>query len=126
MHLDLCSGGMDRTELVGGEFDGRGADVLLQAMELARAGDRHNPRLLRQHPGQRDLRWRRMLLSSDLGEQVGDRLVGFERIRCKAREPASNVGATKAHVGVNLPGQEALPERAPRNEADPKLFAGWQ
>jgi len=89
MHLDRCGGGIDITEIIGGEFDCHRADVLLQALHPARAGDRHNPRLLRQQPRERDLRRRRIPLSSDLGEQIDEWLVGFEGIRRKAREPAS-------------------------------------
>ena len=38
-----------------------GAEVLLEAMQLGRAGNRHDPRLLAQQPGERDLRRRRLL-----------------------------------------------------------------
>src|SRR4051812_16431900 len=44
------------------------AEVFLQTLEFARAGDRHNPGFLREQPGERDLCRRRLLACSDAGE----------------------------------------------------------
>src|SRR6266487_3085148 len=94
MHLDRCGGGIDVTEIIGGEFDCRRADVLLQALHPARAGDRHNPRLLRQQPRERDLRRRRIPLSSNLFPYTELVLTGFHFVRGHTRDPATDLSAT--------------------------------
>ena len=60
----------DLVGLVHREFDGNGADVLLQALELPAAGNRNNPGLLREQPGQRELSRRRPLLFCHLAKQI--------------------------------------------------------
>ncbi len=63
--LDLCGGTLNLTQIVGRQFNGHGADVLFQPVQLRGAGNGHDPRLLRQQPGQRDLRRCRLLLRGD-------------------------------------------------------------
>ena len=65
----------------GCQRDGRGADIFFQPMQLGGAGDRHDPGLLRQQPGQRDLRRRRALSFGDLAKQIDQGLVGLARLR---------------------------------------------
>ena len=55
LHLDRGQGVLDPAQVVRGQLDGGGAEVLLQAMQLRRARDRHDPRLLREQPRERDL-----------------------------------------------------------------------
>ena len=50
-HGDLRGGGVDALEIIGCELDRSRGDVLLEAVELGGARDRHDPRLLRQQPG---------------------------------------------------------------------------
>jgi hypothetical protein len=50
MYLDLRSSGIDLTKVVGSEFDGNRAKVLLQPVHFSGAGDGHDPGLLRQQP----------------------------------------------------------------------------
>ena len=52
---DLGGGVLDLAEIVGGECDVGGADVLLQALKPPGAGDRHDPGLLGEQPGEGDL-----------------------------------------------------------------------
>ena len=59
LHRDLGDGAIDLAQVVGRQLDGGCAEVLLQAMQLGGAGDRNDPGLLRQQPGQGDLRRRR-------------------------------------------------------------------
>jgi len=56
----------DLREVVHREDDLGGGDVLLQPMQLRLAGNRHDPRPLRQQPRERDLRGRRLLFRADL------------------------------------------------------------
>src|SRR6478672_2395207 len=62
VHRDLRDGGLDLPEVGRRELHLRRAEVLLETMHLRGAGDRHDPRLLREEPGEGDLRWRRLLL----------------------------------------------------------------
>src|SRR5712692_4227965 len=61
LHRDLGRGAFDVAEIALGELDGGRRDVLLQAMPLRRPGNRHDPGLLGQQPGERDLGGRRAL-----------------------------------------------------------------
>jgi hypothetical protein len=69
-HRDLGGGAIDVAEIVRRTLDCSCPDVLLQAMPLRGARDRHNPRLLRQQPGQRDLSRGRLLAFGDAAEQI--------------------------------------------------------
>ena len=77
LNLDLRGGFVNLAEIVGRKFDGHGADVLVQAMQLGRAWNRHDPRLLGQQPGERNLSGCSVLLFADGGQKVNDRLVGL-------------------------------------------------
>src|SRR6266576_2105226 len=55
LYRDLRCGALDLPEIVRCKFNRRGADILLQAMQLRGAGDWNDPRLLREQPGERDL-----------------------------------------------------------------------
>ena len=70
MHRDLRGGAFDGAQIVGGEFDRSRAEVLVQPFESAGARDGHNPRLLRQQPGQRDLGGRGVLLLRDAASGI--------------------------------------------------------
>ncbi len=81
-----------RSRQVGaGQLQRRRADVLLQPRQLGGAGDRHDPGLLRQQPGQRDLGGRRAFLPRDGGQQVDHGLVGLARLRREARQGAAEI-----------------------------------
>lgn len=72
--LDPRGGTLDFAEIIEGEIDGGGTDVLLQAAQFRRARDRHDPWLLLQQPGQRNLGWRGLSARSDAAEQIDQRL----------------------------------------------------
>ena len=93
---------VDLAQVVGGQFDRGRAEVLLQAVQLRRAGDRHDPRLLRQQPGERDLRGRRPLALRDRAEQVDQRLVRLARLGREAGNGVAEVGAVERRVLVDL------------------------
>ena len=82
-------------EIVGREFDRDCSDVLVQTMQLRGAGDRNNPRLLGQQPGQRDLSGRRLLSLCDAAEQIDQGLIRLERLRREARQRAAEVGSCR-------------------------------
>src|SRR5208337_1283413 len=93
-------------------------------MQLRGARDRNNPRLLGQQPGERDLSRGRLLPFSYLAEKAHQGLIRLERLRREAGEGAAEVGAVEGRVFVDLPREEALAERAVRNEAYAEFLEG--
>ena len=122
MHRDLRGGALDLAEVVGRQFDGSRPDVLLQAMQLRGARDRNDPRLLGEQPGERDLGRRRLLPLRDLAEQIDQGLVRLPGLRREARDDVAEVGAVERRVLVDLAREEALAQRAERNEADAEFL----
>ena len=93
LHRNLRSGTVDLAEIVGCQLNGRGADVFFQPVQLRCAGDGNDPRLLREQPGERDLRRRRFLLFGDLAEQIDQGLIRFAVLRREARDDVAEIGA---------------------------------
>ena len=80
--IDPRRRGVDVTEVVGRELNSVEAEVFLQAVQLGGAGDRHDPRFLREQPCQRDLRGRGALPRRHVLEKVNQaeaRFPGFRR-----------------------------------------------
>ena len=75
LDLDFRGGRLDLAHVVSREFDFSRSRILFEAMQLSRSGDRHDPWLLRQEPGERDLR-RRRLFSARRLQQVHQGLIG--------------------------------------------------
>ncbi len=97
-------------EVVGSQFDCDCSKVLVQTLQLARARDRNDPRLLSEQPSERDLSRRSILPGCDLAKQIDDWPVGLEGIGSKAREPGPHVGSVEGHGGIDLRREEALPK----------------
>ena len=62
LQLDLRGGFFKRAHIVRREFDICGAEIFFQPGQLRGPWNRNDPRLLRQQPGERNLRGRRLLL----------------------------------------------------------------
>src|SRR5204863_4311645 len=100
---------------------------LLEPVQLRRAGDRDDPRLLREQPGERDLRGRRVLPLSDALEEVDERAVRRPRAGVgEARHGVAKVAALELGALVDRAGEEPLAERAERDEADAELLERGQ
>ena len=56
VYLDAAERLVDLAQVVCGQLDCRGSNILLQPVHLRRPRDRHDPRLSRQQPRQGDLR----------------------------------------------------------------------
>jgi hypothetical protein len=69
LHRDLGDGALDVAEIIGHQVDASRPDVLLQPVQFCGAGDRHDPRLLSQQPGERDLGGCCLLAFRDLAKQ---------------------------------------------------------
>jgi hypothetical protein len=83
--LGLEVGVLDLAQVVLGQLDLGGGDVLLEPVQLRRAGNRNDPRPLGEQPGDRDLRRRRVLAPGDLAREVDEGAVGPARIALEAR-----------------------------------------
>src|SRR5579872_707198 len=94
-------------------------------MQLCGAWDRHDPRLLRQKPCQCYLGRRRLLPLPNFTEQINQRLVRLERLRCEAREGAAEVGAVEGHFLVHLPREKTPAQWAVGYQADAEFSEGW-
>src|SRR5262245_36745649 len=66
LHSDLRSSVINFAEVVRRQFHLNGSNVLFQVAQFRDAWNRRDPRLLGHHPGQRDLRGRRLLSLCDL------------------------------------------------------------
>src|SRR2546423_4203204 len=91
-------------------------------MQLRRAGDRHNPRLLRQQPRERNLSRRYLLPFCDAAKQIDERLIRLESLRRESRQGAAEVGAVELRIFVDFAGEEASAERTVRHEADSEFL----
>src|SRR5262249_25959660 len=123
---DRCHSVIELPYIVGCELDRNGADVLVEALELPAAGDRHNPRLLCQQPGQCDLGWRRAFLRANLGEQVNHNLIRFDGLWRKAWIAAAYIGAVERGALVDLAGEIPPAERAVGHKPNTQLLTSWQ
>ena len=86
-------------------------------------GNRNDPRLLRQQPGERDLRGRRLLPRCDIAEQIDQRLVAFRASGVKRGTMLRKSVLSNVVFASIFAGQEAFAERAEGNEADPEFLA---
>ena len=67
------------------------AEILFEAVALRRPWDRHDPGLLRQQPGERDLRRRRLLPLGELLQPLDERQVRLPVLRREARDDVAEV-----------------------------------
>ena len=83
--------------------------------------------LLRQQPGQRDLRGRRSLAVRDRAEQVDQRLVRLPGLGREARDTVLRKSElSNVVVSSILPVRKPLPKRAERHEADAEFLESRQ
>src|ERR1700679_1212210 len=95
-------------------------------MELSRAWNRHNPRLLRQQPGQGNLGARYLPLLRDLAQGVHYLLVRLARFGIEPRKAVAEDVARESRVLIDSAGQEAFAQRAEGNKADTQFLERWQ
>jgi len=119
---DLGGGVFDVAQVGRGEFDGGGAEIFIEAMQLRRARDGNDPGFLREQPGERDLRGRGLLVLRDGLKQIHETLIGFAVLRRESRDGAAEILGIEFGVLVDLPGEEASAERAEGNESDSEFF----
>src|SRR5688572_11447300 len=90
---------------------------------LGRSWDRHDPRLLREQPSERDLRRSSMLALAPLFDELHELQVVRQIL---GREPGlntANITLGEARIPVDGTGVETHAKWAPRDETDAKLVA---
>src|SRR5207237_1183906 len=126
LHSDPRGGIVDFAHIGLGQLDRGRSEVLFETLELARAWDRHDPGLLGEQPGERNLRGCGLLARGDAGQEVDDGHVGGAWVRGKGWRHIAEVGAAEARAGVDLARQKPRTERAEWDEADSELLADRQ
>ena len=91
-------------------------------MQFRRAGDGDDPGLLREQPGEGDLRRCGLFRFGDLPQQIDQRLVRLARFGREARHGVAEVAAVELVFSSILPVRNPLPERTERNETDAEFF----
>src|SRR6516164_6048672 len=124
LHRNLRSCVFDVAKIALGEFNGGCPDVFLKPMQLRGAWNWDDPGLLTEDPRQCDLGRRCLLPLSNLADQVYQGLVRLAGLWVEARDCIPEVAAVECGVLIDLAREEALAQRAERNEADPKLLKG--
>ena len=102
--ITYCRGGpFDLDDIVAGELDSDGADVLFESVQFGGPRYRCNPWSLSEEPGDRDLRRSGALAAADHSNEVDDglvRLAGFDR---EARQPVACSSAIQlSESGLSL------------------------
>jgi hypothetical protein len=72
----------------------RSAEILLEPMQFRGARDRHDPRLLREQPSERDLGGRRMLARGDGADEIDHGLIGLARLGREAGQGSISASKT--------------------------------
>src|SRR5712692_6139206 len=91
-------------------------------MQLGRARDWHDPRFLRKQPSERDLSRCRLLLLRKSAQQIHQRLIRFPVLWRKARDDVAEIAFVELRIFADLPGEEALAQRAKWNESDAEFL----
>src|SRR5664279_358323 len=122
LHRDLLCRTVDLTQVLGRQLERGGPDVLLEALPLGRARNRHYPRLLRQEPGQRQLSARHVLAGRDDCQHIHQSAIGLAGLRREARNDVAKVGTVKNRVLIDLAGEKSPPERTERHKANAQFL----
>src|SRR6188472_702100 len=92
MKLDLRRRAIDLSKVLGAQVNVYGLQVLVQAMRLRRPRDRHDPGLLREQPGQRELRRGRAFPLREGLQPVHEGQIGLAVLLSEPRHGVAKVG----------------------------------
>src|SRR5689334_2327853 len=95
-------------------------------MALGGPGNRYDPGLLRQHPGERDLRWRGVLLVGERLQPRDERQVGLAVLLRESWHDVAEVRWIERRLVVDRAGEKAFPEGAEGHEPDAEFLERWQ
>src|SRR6188472_1335372 len=111
MKFDLRRRPIDLAKVLGGQMNVHGRDVLVEAMPLRRSRNRHDPGLLREQPGQRELRRSRSLPLGEGLEPLHEGQVGLAVLLGEPRHGIAEIARLERRLVVNRACQKALAER---------------
>ncbi len=109
-------------EIVGCELNRSSSDVFFQPVQLGCAGDGNHPGLLRQNPGECDLRGCRLLLFCNFANQIHYSLVGFAVLRREARHDVAEIGLIELRLFGDLARKKTFSQETEWNESDAKFL----
>src|SRR6185436_9808526 len=117
---------VDAREIVGSQRHVQRAHVLLQVTPTLGAGNRNDIVSTREHPRERQLARRTVIVCRQLPYLLYERQVALEVVALEAwGHAAVVVGGEVLELG-DLPGEEAAAERAVGDEADAEVAAGGE
>src|SRR5215472_18671506 len=116
--LDLTGSSLQFLNVRWCQLDVQCAQVLFETLQLRRAGDWRDPRLLGQKPRERHLSGRSVLGLRETPNHIHERLIGRAILFAEPRNGIAEIRALELRVGVDLAGEETLSEWAERNETD--------
>src|SRR5579862_4219897 len=125
LHLDVSQGIANLAQILAAQLERRSPNVFRQSLHFGRTGDRYDPRLLREQPGQCDLGGSGILRRGNRGEQIDQSLI---RLTCLRREPRKEIAEIVLGKGcrlIELARQKASAERTIWYESDGELLADW-
>src|SRR4029078_6778597 len=86
----------------------------------------NNPWFLGQQPGKCNLSRCRILPLRDLAKEINKSSICLHCLRRESRQDVAEIRTVELGVFVHLSGEEALAERAKRDEADAQLLESGQ
>src|SRR6185503_14077593 len=95
-------------------------------MQLRGAGNRDNPRFLREYPRERDLRRSGLLARRDAGNDIHQSLIRLPVLRRETRDGVSEISRIERRRVVDFSGEKPFSQWRERHEADPELLERWE
>ena len=111
LDLHAAGGPVEVGQVLRGELEVRGPEVLVQALEAPGSGDGGDPGPLREQPGQRDLAGGGLLALGKGSDEVDEGEVRLQGLAFESGQGGADVALTELGGGGDLTGQEATPER---------------
>src|SRR5262245_52969891 len=118
MDCDLRCSAIDCVKVVSREPGLRGAEIFVEPLRFRRAWYWNDRRLLRQQPGQCNLRRRSVLALGEGFQPLDEGEVRFPIPLCESRHDVAKVGWIERRLIVDLSGEKAFAEWAEWHQTD--------
>ena len=97
-----------------------------EPVQFRRSRNRHDPRLLSEEPGERDLRRRRIFPCRERLQPLDEGEIGFSILFGEPRHDVSEIGGIERRRVVDLSREKTFPKRAEGHQTDAQLLEGRQ